>query len=288
MTMRGFWRGIEPAEDLHEAVGGEGDAARGRTAVGDVQEDGAAQPGRARRVVGDDGAVVVGRAHVHGLGLVPGRLLGEVDPRVVPGAGGIVVPDDRPAHPPERELHPGVGGHTEEEVEPVDPRGRAPVALALLLRWGHAAGADVRRPRPERRPPAPALPLIGGEGGGRGPVPGRVDHHRLPGGADPGQRRVRERRRGGGAAGAAASSWWTGRRRGRLAGGGGSGLVVDGDGVAVRAASWPAGRPPEVRTPPQPAKEITATISATAARPHERPTTHYFTKSWGRFGRRDI
>ncbi len=90
---------VEPTQHRQEGGYREGDASRGRSAVGDVQEDRAAESRCAVKVVRDDGAVVVEGRVVHRLGPGAGGVDARVDPFVVVRAGRIVVPDDRGAVP---------------------------------------------------------------------------------------------------------------------------------------------------------------------------------------------
>ena len=105
MMIRGERERVEPPQHRHELRHRQRHAPGGRRAVGDVEEDRAPEPRRARGVVGDHRAVVV-RRHVHRLRVRARRLRAIVDPEVVVGARGIVVPHDpRARDRPVREVH---------------------------------------------------------------------------------------------------------------------------------------------------------------------------------------
>jgi len=109
---------VEPEQDLDEPGPRQGDAADGRRAEPDVQEDRAAQPGSAGRVVGDHSRVIVRGHVVHRLGTGAGIVPVRVDPLVVTGAGRVVVPVVVAVGVPEREREVQLALHPEEEADP--------------------------------------------------------------------------------------------------------------------------------------------------------------------------
>ena len=148
MMIRGCAAGLSQRRTASSSLVGRDDTPDGGHARGDVEEDGAARAGHGRAgVVGDHGAVVVGRGLVHGLGRGPRAGGVRVHPLVVERARRVVVPHDvRARHGAVGELDSGVGQHPEEEVESERARRRAPVPFPLLSRWGEASRS--------RRPPA--------------------------------------------------------------------------------------------------------------------------------------
>ena len=142
-------------------------------------------PGTLPFVVRDHRAVRVRRCVVHRLGVGTRVLRCGIDPLVVEGARGIVVPHDRVArHDAVREPHAGIGLHTEEEVEAVGAGRRPSVALVLRARRREAVVADPRVPGPEHLLPAGIAPLVRGERRGRLAVPAGDDRDHLPRVAD--------------------------------------------------------------------------------------------------------
>ena len=113
---------VQPSQDLQELVRRQRHAARRRHADVDVQEDRAAEPGRAGRVVPDNGPIVIS-GDVHRLGIGARAGVPVIHPLVVERAGRVVVPEIGRTHSAVRESHPGSGSTPKKNPKPNVPEG---------------------------------------------------------------------------------------------------------------------------------------------------------------------
>ena len=222
MMIRGCAAGLSQRRTARSSLVGSDTHPVGGAAVGHVEEDGAARPGNGRaHVVGDHGAVVVGRGHVHGLG--SGARIGRASCPPTGCRAGLEGSSSHTMLGPVTGRYgnctPGLPSTPKKKSNPNEPDGVRPSPSCFCPGGAKPGIPDVSLPGAEHLMPAGCVVLVRGQGGDGLPVPRCAHGDHLRGRSHSDQ--AGDKRSGAGAGGAV-----------------GCGAVVAWVGAALAGTAW--------------------------------------------------